>query len=242
MPETNYNEFWRNNESHYNHPSVKLRYKFIKKSLQKLSFNSLLDVGCGDGVLLNDIKHNFFDKQLAGTDISSTIININKQKIEGVSFFESDISQKNINSDLYYDVIVCSEVIEHLNAWKTAIKNLYALNNSNGFLLLTTQSGKIYKSDINVGHVQHFKLKELIKYVEESGYTIIKAYKKGFPFYNIQKILYQIFENRAKSFQTGKTGHSNFGKIIFKITYFLFLLSPVSTILGPQIFILAKKT
>jgi 2-polyprenyl-3-methyl-5-hydroxy-6-metoxy-1,4-benzoquinol methylase len=240
MEEVNYETFWDNNESHSKHPSVRLRNRFIKKTLLKLKFDTLTDVGCGDGVLVKTIADLFPSKKYSASDFSSRVIEMNSDRYPGIDFFHCDISEKQ-KFEKTYDVVVCSEVIEHLKDWKTALDNLFGMTAEKGHLILTTQSGKRYKSDINVGHLQHFKLKELVDYLHSLGYTTEKAYKKGYPFYNLQKWVYQLFENKAKDFQTGNTGKSVIGNLVFKITYFLFMLSPRSSSLGPQIFILAKK-
>lgn len=236
-----YNKFWENNPSHHYHPSVRLRNKFIIDSLKNEKFESLLDTGCGDGYLLNFIDSNFRGKKLCGMDISSFIIEKNKIAFENIDFEVTDISSPELTAKKDYDIVVCSEVIEHLGDWRSAINNLNKLLKQNGILILTTQSGKRYKSDINLGHLQHYELKYLTDELFNNGFKIKKAYKKGFPFYNLQKIIYQKIESTANKYQHGSAGLSIFGRAIFFITYILFLITPRTKKYGPQIFIKAVK-
>jgi 2-polyprenyl-3-methyl-5-hydroxy-6-metoxy-1,4-benzoquinol methylase len=238
--EVNYETFWDNNGAHSYHPSVRLRNDLITRILLELPFETLTDIGCGDGVLVKAIADLFPGKKLSASDVSSRAIRLNSKRYEGIEFSRYDITGKP-RAGALFDVVVCSEVIEHLKDWKTALRHLYEMTAKNGHLLLTTQSGKRYKSDINVGHLQHFELKELKQSLESLGFKTIQAYKKGFPFYNLQKWTYQFFEEEAKDFQTGNTGKSAFGRMVFKITYFFFRLSLKSSLFGPQIFIVAKK-
>lgn len=236
-----YDKFWENNPSHSFHPSVRMRNKFIINTLKTESFESLLDAGCGDGFLLNIINKNYIGKILYGIDISNLIIDKNKILFKDIEFVAADISGQDLNINKSFDVITCSEVIEHLENWQNAIKNIYLLLKKNGILILTTQSGKRYKSDLNLGHIQHYELSDLTNELVKNGFEILTAYKKGFPFYNLQKIMFEKIESTANDFQRGPKGTSKIAKIIFFITYILFVITPRTKKLGPQIFIKALK-
>jgi SAM-dependent methyltransferase len=236
-----YNELWENNPSHSSHPSVRLRNKFIINTLKNESFETLLDAGCGDGFLLNLIDNKFYGKKLTGIDISGFVIEKNKNSFNNINFEILDISAIGLEFNNVYDVVTCSEVIEHLANWQLALKNIYELLKKEGLLILTTQSGKRYKSDMKLGHLQHYPLSYLTDELIKCGFDIKEAYKKGFPFYNLQKILFEKIESAANDFQHGSTGMSVFGKIIFYITYILFLITPRTKNFGPQIFIKAVK-
>lgn len=241
MNKIDYEIYWDKYSTHSEHPSVRLRNRFIINQLKKTKFNSLLDIGCGDGFLINLIKNNFQREKLFGADVSTKVIEINSSRYEGIKFFPLDISNENIQEKDKYDVVICSEVIEHLENWKQALKNLSKLIDKNGYLILTTQSGKRYLSDINNGHLQHYKLTDLMEELMKVKLNPVTSYKKGWPFYEMQKWVYEKNENAAKNFHTGEKGKSLLGKILFNFTYFLFLLSPPSKNLGPQIFIVARK-
>jgi len=121
------------------------------------------------------------------------------------------------------------------------LKNISSMPAEHGFLILTTQSGKRFKSDIENDRIQHFEINFLKEKLTDFGLKPVSSYKTGFPFYNIQKFLHEKIENTAYSFQKGSQGNSFLGKLIFSITYNLFLLTPKSGKLGPQIFIVAEK-
>lgn len=235
-----YNQRWdQQKQSHSYHPSVRLRNRFILKQLQRLSFVSLIDVWCGDGYLLSLIKNNFLHKHYAWIDISDEIISQNTKKYPWIVFSKWDLWKKIEYIDVFYDVVVCSEVIEHISDWKQVIENLAALVAKKWYLLLTTQSGKRYKSDMNIWHLKHFTLSELEKECAIYWLQVIQSYKKGYPFYNLQKRLYEKIEKKAKKIQQSKI--TFFGKLLFTLTYYLFLLSIRSKRLWPQIFMVLQK-
>ncbi len=224
--------------SHSCHPSVRFRNRFIIHQLKKIKFETLIDIWCWDWHLLRLIQWYFPDKQYAWLDISDEIISQNKEKYKWIIFWQWDL-WLDINSKEKYDVVVCSEVIEHISDRKQVVKNLSSLLAEGWILILTTQSWKRYKSDINIWHLKHFMLSELESECKQNWLKVLESYKKGFPFYNMQKRLYEKIEDKAKKVQQSETNLIT--KIIFNITYFLFLLSIRSKILWPQIFMVLQK-
>lgn len=236
-----YNERWnKQKNSHSHHPSVRLRNRFILKQLNNISFNNLIDIWCGDWYLLSLIKNNYPQKKYSGIDISDQTIleNENKYKNLWISWYQWDLGKK-IDISNTYDIVLCSEVIEHIDDWKQVIDNLSKLTSHKWYCILTTQSWKRYNSDINIWHIKHFSLIELEKEFYNNWLIPIKSYKKGFPFYNLQKWLYDRIQNKAEKIQQSEL--TFFSKILFNITYFFFLLSIKSKILWPQIFMILQK-
>lgn len=235
-----YNQRWnQQNKSHSYHPSVRLRNRFILKQLCHIPFKSLIDVWCGDGYLLSLIKKYFPHKTYAWIDISDEIISENNKRYPWIVFYQWDLSKSNLNTSGWYDMVVCSEVIEHIHDWKQVIKNLSQLVNQGWYCILTTQSWKRYKSDINIWHLKHFTLHELKQEFALYGLLVVSSYKKWFPFYNLQKRLYEKIEGRAKKIQQSTL--TFFWKLLFDFTYFLFLLSIKSKKIWPQIFMILQK-
>lgn len=235
-----YNQRWdQQKQSHSFHPSVRLRNRFILKQLHRISFDSLIDAWCGDGYLLSVIHKRFPHKTYAGMDISDDIIAENAKRFPWILFFQWDLWKTPPNLSKCYDVAVCSEVIEHIADRKQVIDNLSTLTHPKWYCILTTQSGKRYKSDMNIWHLKHFTLYELEQEFAKHWFSVTTSYKKWFPFYDLQKRLYEKIEGRAKKIQQSKL--TFFGRLLFGFTYFLFLLSIKSKTLWPQIFMVLQK-
>lgn len=61
--------------------------RLIKKMLSGISFNSILDVGCGEGSLLKDIiSHQDKCVRVAGADISETALAIARGQVKEGEF------------------------------------------------------------------------------------------------------------------------------------------------------------
>ena len=230
---------------HARHPSVRFRNYLIvsavRRILDPLKQSSVLDVGCGSGDLLKEL-----DKRLclgprvilSGYDISR--YQIEKNRLEGLSY-DFRVADFNgwVDAASKFDIVICSELVEHLKDWKSSLHNITDMNKPEGFLILTTQSGRRFKSDKALGHLQHFRLDCLVDYLKKLNYDIIIAQKRGFPFYNLQKAVNSIFFVMAERVAYAETKLS--ASILFVFVYFLFRISISSKKLGPQIFILARK-
>lgn len=243
-----YNKFWETmKDLHSRHPSVRFRNFLIIKAIQKIldpvEENTILDVGCGDAGLLKQLSNSSYFKGkkaiFSGYDISGYRIEKNRSQGLRFNFRVADFNE-NIEVNNKFNIIICSEVIEHLKNWRISIENMAAMNELGGYLILTTQSGRRFKSDLALGHLQHFELDYLTDYLKMLGYDIIRAEKRGFPFYNLQKAVNSIFFSVSE--RIAHTDVNALTSILFDITYFLFRISINSKKLGSQIFILARKS
>jgi len=92
------------NLSESNKERIKVLIEMIPKDV-----NSVADIGCGNGMFLNELKKNLKIKELVGIDFSEKAMEgVTTEKIVG------DITEIPI-SDNKYDLVSALEVLEHLN-------------------------------------------------------------------------------------------------------------------------------
>jgi len=175
---------------------------------------------------------------LFGCDISSNVIKRNKEYFNEAQFEELDISKEKYKSQDSFDLIICSEVLEHIDDWRSAVKNLAQMTNK--YLLVTVPCGKIHKIDQMVGHVRHYSDDKLINEIEKNNLKILVNKKWGFPFHTIYKYSINLInpENIYNEYAIGKYG--SFQKLISNIVYILFYINDVFSF-GSQLIILAEK-
>ena len=203
--------------------------RIIKDMIRPLKFNSVLDVGCGQGSFLTELKLNFPHIVPNGIDISSSALALARQRLPDGNFSALDISEKSL--DEKYDLVVCSEVLEHIPDDVSAIANLRQMTKN--YLLVTTPQGRMRQFETQIGHVRNYSRGELVAKLESNGFAVLSVVQWGFPFYSP---LYRNFLN----FTGGKGTTGEFGpfrKVIAKIIYMLFLLN--SSTRGDEIFVLA---
>lgn len=242
-----YNEFWEiRGENHSRHPSVRFRNHLILDAVMRISSGKkvakILDIGCGDADLLKQLSCRLFaygkKAVLSGYDISAYQIERNRLHGLPFDFRVVDFNQKIVPVDKF-QIIICSEVLEHLKNWELSLQNIAAMNDADGYLILTTQSGRRFRSDSAIGHLQHFELNYLMDYLKALNYDIIVGEKRGFPFYNLQKALNSAYLPASEKVVCAEDNF--FIRALFIVAYFLFRISIKSKKLGPQIFILARK-
>jgi 2-polyprenyl-3-methyl-5-hydroxy-6-metoxy-1,4-benzoquinol methylase len=108
---------------------------------EKISFNDkdVIDVGCGVGFLLLAIKEKFHTRSLTGSDFSQNAIDFSKKKFPGINFFRQDLNDPIPGN---YDIILCTEVLEHLEKPYLAIKNMLNALRPGGTMIITVPNGR----------------------------------------------------------------------------------------------------
>ena len=146
----------------------KARRNFIGSYLAKNGHSraiSLLDVGCGGGGLLSFLESEGYTN-LAGVDISPEAIaycqkrgltNVRQGNAEHISEFPSES----------FDVIVSSDVLEHLNDPDAALSNWFSLLKKNGILILFVPAFMSLWSEHDVvsHHMHRYTKKEIFRLV-----------------------------------------------------------------------------
>ena len=109
-----------------------------------------IDVGCGTGHLLRELKKKHPSIAITGTDFSEESIAVSKQVNEDGVFFTMDIFDIPTDLNGKYDFVICSEVLEHLLYPEQALLGLLGLAAKDGHIILTVPNGRI---DTYGGHI-----------------------------------------------------------------------------------------
>jgi SAM-dependent methyltransferase len=152
-----------------------------------------------------------------------------------INFQVIDLHKEFKSVDKCFDVVTCSEVLEHVGERTTAIRNLALLLNKGGYLILTVPRGKIFPIDQSCGHLAHFNDVEIF-----SKYFYIREnHQWGFPFFNLYKWAINLRPSAiSRRFLNKKYSLSE--KIVSEVIYFLFFLN-INRFGYQQILVLEKK-
>jgi len=116
-----------------------IRVNFIKNSID-LTNKSLIDVGCGGGLLCEKLSSK--NTKVTGIDMSSEAIEIAKthQTLNNLNINYQNISlEKLINkSKVKFDILTCLELIEHVPNPEKLIEDCVKITNSNSDLFFST--------------------------------------------------------------------------------------------------------
>jgi SAM-dependent methyltransferase len=127
-------------DSHYGSRNPVVRYIFnarlreIERLLPAGGDGSLLDAGCGQGHFLGRVRNRGF--RLYGIDASAEAIAVARQRLAGATVDVGDLTQLGF-ADEAFDVVVCTEVIEHVSQYRAALSEMKRVLKPNGRLILT---------------------------------------------------------------------------------------------------------
>lgn len=148
----------------------------------------IADLGCGNGYLaglLAELGH-----RVSALDSSEDGIRIAKEAYPSIDFRCLSLYENlvpHIGSE--YDVVISSEVIEHLYDPRTFLRNAHSIMKNGGTLILTTPyhgyiknlamaiTGKLDKHftvNWDCGHIKFFSVKTLSTMVVEQGFRNIR--------------------------------------------------------------------
>lgn len=97
--------------------------------------SAVLEVGCGDGSFTKELaKHS---NNVVAIDISESQLAENAERLKGITFKQHDCAERFPFETASFDVIWCSEVLEHLFGPKFALCEMNRLLKPGGRLLVT---------------------------------------------------------------------------------------------------------
>lgn len=160
----------------------------LKSMLQKMarmgkSF-SLLDLGCGDGALLFSLQNqgllNNADK-VVGVDISEVRVKRLLESVSGVKGLVSDACKVEELDDGSFDVIICSQLIEHIPDEQSLLSEIRRLLKKDGWAYISSVIKKpyglwVYRRDgefrLDPTHVREYRSKEnFLLLLEKEGFN-----------------------------------------------------------------------
>lgn len=164
---------------------LSIYFKVMLSELKKLRIDSVLDVGCGEGFILNKLKSENIGKYWQGIDYAKEAIEIGRKIHPDLNLKQGSIYSSGFN-DNSFDLVICTEVLEHLEDTKKALKEvlriskkyvLLSVPNEPLFLLSNfTQWGK------DIGHINHWTFWSFENFVKKNAGVPIKILKRRYPF------------------------------------------------------------
>jgi len=163
----------------------------ILNTIDKFHVRSILDLGCGNGNL--SIKLSNIGYDVTGCDPEESAINIaNSIKSNAVFKLLGVYDEPTALGSSKFDLVLASEVVEHLFLPRKLPSFAYNVLKPNGFLVLTTPYyGNYFKNFISSvlnkwddhftalwdgGHIKFWSLKTLTKLLNEGGFEVVDCH------------------------------------------------------------------
>lgn len=224
-------------------PSTRSRERIIIRLMKKFAMKGdLLDVGCGIGTLLSQIPVKTGITEISGCDFSQEAIEIAERA--GFNVFVADLTDINTFPPKKYDIIICSEVLEHIEDDDSALLHLHSLVQNGGRIVISVPYAKQNWSahDEFAGHIRRYEYDELTQKIERANFSILESFVWGFPVY----ALYHSVLVRCKP--DDMMGYNSTQKTLKRylsyILYYLFHFDDffINFKKGRRVFIVAEKT
>lgn len=141
----------------------------MKKNME-IRNKKILDIGCGDGYLLEKMRKE--SKYLHGVEPNDKRRKLCKERILDLVAFESILD---MDPKQKFDLIVMTDVIEHLLDPRGMLSFAKRMLNPNGFLYVDIPDvmGKGFISDLFFPHMHHFSNNNFDFFLRKSGFKII---------------------------------------------------------------------
>lgn len=138
---------------------VMARYQQVLKQIPSNKHLKILDIGCGDGVLLSLISKKSSAK-LFGVDLDQTCLDYASTKVKA-KFYKGSATKLPFKNN-YFGMVIATEIIEHLNSPQALIKEAYRVLKPKAKLIITTPN-KLESGLTDKLHVQEFSKQELFQ-------------------------------------------------------------------------------
>ncbi len=128
--------------SHFTKTGPRFRLRLVTRQAARLSPASVVDLGCGDGVVLAAVSRALPDAACAGLDWS--LVALRRARARGCNVAAADLERPPLRSGTF-DLAVSSQVLEHVADPGSALCQARALLRPGGRLLLTVPTADWHK-------------------------------------------------------------------------------------------------
>ncbi|MBM4305839.1 MAG: class I SAM-dependent methyltransferase [Deltaproteobacteria bacterium] len=210
--------------------TIQRRCQFIAAAVEQEKLRKLeggpirvLDTGCGDGVFI-DLLHSHSRVDLWALDYNLLRLKRAKSRFPEVRFSLQDLKQPSLREGKF-DIIVMSQVIEHIPEDEKVLKILFDLLLDGGCLILGTPNEGCFLARLRnhflepyirrtTDHIHFYTEKEVRKKIERTGLIIQGVMREGFFFplsrvnylFGSHPFLFKLMDNLGKLFPSQVAG------------------------------------
>ncbi len=153
---------------------IKTLFAFFETKRINLYGKKIIDIGCGTGHCLQQIKTHYSNVVLTGTEFSDEAIKIASTVSDGIPIIKMDIARQALNDK--FDIVLCQQVLEHIADSEAALRNLWTMTAPLGLLVITIPDGRL---DSFAGHI-HFWSKESFTILLQKLITTAERIEVGY--------------------------------------------------------------
>lgn len=165
------------------------RLEILMKQMPSLEGKSVLEVGSGAGIISLELAK--YAKKVIGIDVTGTALDFGIKLSKLLNYNHVEFKKGNAEQlefeDSSFDIIICSEVLEHLLHPKKALLEFHRVLKKEGILILTTPCAvspsevfldflRIFKKDLQVEKEYQFDKKTYLGVTNEQKKVLPKKF------------------------------------------------------------------
>lgn len=160
--------------------SAKDSIRELSKITKNINIEKLLDVGSGDGTVLQELENSGIAKELYAVEISDSSIEvINKRNLKSLHNVKKFDGYKIPFEDKSFDISISTYVLEHVEHERLFLKEMGRVSN---YVLVsvplehTGNISKAIKAADAIGHINFYTIETFNNILRTSGLEIIDSY------------------------------------------------------------------
>lgn len=228
-------------------PAQRMRHELVARILRNgaQATMRLFDIGSGQGDMLAKLRPLFPKAEFFGAELSASGVAISKKKVPDATFLVEDLFSPTSELAKFHGWAtdaVCSEVLEHVDDPTAFLRAASPYLADNARLVVTVPGGPMSAFDKHIGHRQHFTKESISRIFLESGFTVERVYRTGFPFFNLYRsVVVARGEKLAQDVEGSGGASSAAASLAMAVFRFLFHFNLTDSPFGWQVVAVGKK-
>ena len=163
--------------------------KLVLPLLEENAELKILDVGCGTGQLIGEIREHYSEVNYLGIDVTKNMIEVATQNNSGSRIRFLNVSVDDFVSDEKFDVIICTHAFPYFPNKSEAMQKMASLCSKGGKVIIVSSS---------TNNVKDWFINLLVKTrTSRARYLSIKQMKKLFSSAGLEVKKVQVIRERA---------------------------------------------
>lgn len=197
LPEPVHGDDWETHWTEYGdsavaNPAQSMRRRLIVRELRHYNVRRVVDIGSGQGDLVVELSKRLRGLELVGLELSASGVEQARTKIREATFVQTNLLEAQAPPNHlvgWGDSATCTEVLEHLDDPVRFLRNALVYVQPGAPVIVTVPAGPRSEFDLFIGHRRHFTPDTLRETLESAGLEIESVSARGFPFFNLYRLL-----------------------------------------------------